>query len=218
MEPSSLEEDGSPGEQILRFFLFRPSLLSVSGINARSFGPGYYWYNAYSCYSVLEGGKQTLAEYGGWTADGYGMDAKEVGLTHMNLSVNLIGGPPYQAGALLSFPAAASGPTTITIRVGVSFVSAQQACSNLQEEVGTASFEDVEAASKALWNQKLNKVELDLANTNANVTEMFYSSMYRSFLTPNNATGEGNGLFAGTSSPFFDSLVSQVSFAEVKQF
>lgn len=125
----------------------------------------------------------------------------------MNLTESLIGSP-NQAGALVSFPAAASGPTMVTVRVGVSFVSAQQACANLQEEVGTQSFDNVVAASKSLWNQKLGKVELDLASTNTNVTEMFYSSMYRSFLTPNNATGEGSGAFAGTSSPFFDSLVS----------
>ncbi|KAL5484950.1 hypothetical protein ACEPAI_7592 [Sanghuangporus weigelae] len=37
---------------------------------------------------------------------------------------------------------------------------------------------------------------------------MFYSSLYRSFLTSNNATGEGQGPFANTASPYFDSLYS----------
>ena len=32
--------------------------------------------------------------------------------------------------------------------------------------------------------EKLSRIELDVANTPANVTEMFYSSLYRSFLTP----------------------------------
>lgn len=172
----------------------------------RSWGPGDFWYHAYACYSVLEGGKQPISEIGGWQVNDYGLDVKQIGLTHMNLSESLIGSP-NQAGALVSFPAASTGPTTVTVRVGLSFVSAQQACSNIQEEVGTKSFDDVVAASKALWNEKLSKVELDLTNTNTNVTEMFYSSMYRSFLTPNNATGEGSGAFAGTTSPFFDSLV-----------
>ena len=38
--------------------------------------------------------------------------------------------------------------------------------------------------SKALWQDKLSRIELDIANTPPNVTEMFYSSFYRSFLTP----------------------------------
>lgn len=91
--------------------------------------------------------------------------------------------------------------------MGVSFVSAEQACSNLQSEIGpTATFEAIRERSVSLWNEKLSKVQVDLQNTDANVTEMLYSSVYRSFLTPNNATGEGQGSFAGTSSPYFDSL------------
>lgn len=35
-----------------------------------------------------------------------------------------------------------------------------------------------------MWQEKLSRVELDVANTPPNVTEMFYSSFYRSFLTP----------------------------------
>lgn len=138
----------------------------------------------------------------------YGMDAKEEGLTHLNLSINLIGSAPYQSGALFSFLPSSntSVANTITLRVGVSFVSAQQACANLESEVGSSSFEEIEALSKAAWNEKLSKVEVDLTNTAPNVTEMLYTSLYRSFLTPNNATGEGQGLFKDTASPYFDSL------------
>ena len=173
---------------------------------------------------------QKLDQYGAFTSDkyalstspsehhsheafdfSYGMDAKEEGLTHLNLSINLIGSAPYQSGALFSYPLPStnmSAPTTITLRVGVSFISAAQACANLEEEVGDASFDEIHARSKALWNEKLSKVELDLnaKGTDHNVTEMFYTSLYRSFLTPNNATGEAQGKFLGTSSPYFDSL------------
>ena len=141
-------------------------------------------------------------------------------MTHLNLSVNLIGGTPYQSGALISF---ADNTESVTIRVGVSFVSAEQACDNAESEVGDASFEDIVARSRALWQDKLKRIEIDVANTPPNVTEMLYTSLYRSFLTPvsvfnryfgldcsahlqNNATGETQGVFANTSSPFFDSL------------
>lgn len=52
-------------------------------------------------------------------------------MTHMNLSVNLIGGTPYESGALFSF---SNEPSTILIRVGVSFVSSAQACANAESE------------------------------------------------------------------------------------
>ena len=146
---------------------------------------------------MLDGGKQTLSEYGIWTGDTlipsvvarndpnllnrYGLDAKGLGQTHLNLSINLIGGTPYQSGALFSYD---GQPETVNIRVGVSFVSADQTCSNAESEVGSSSFEDIVNKSKALWQEKLSKIEIDVANTPANITEMHYSSLYRSSLKP----------------------------------
>lgn len=126
-----------------------------------------------------------------------------LGLTHVNLTKNLIGGNPYESGALFSY---ANNPAEINIRVGVSFVSVEQACANAETEIGNSTFEEIRQQSVDLWNEKLSKLEIDVGSTNPNVTEMLYSSMYRSFLTPNNATGEGQGLFANTTSPYFDSL------------
>lgn len=131
------------------------------------------------------------------------MDAKGKGLTTLDLSINLIGSQPYQSGALFSY---ADDPAEIIIRVGVSFISAEQACANAESEVGTATFETIHERAKALWQEKLSRIEIDIARTNNTVVEMLYSSLYRSFLTPNNATGEAQGIFKGTSSPYFDSL------------
>ncbi|KZT22603.1 glycoside hydrolase family 92 protein [Neolentinus lepideus HHB14362 ss-1] len=176
--------------------------ITIGGYWGSSFGPGRYNYQAFACYDLLNNGAQKLGEYGVWTGDSYGLDAKGLGLTHLNLSVNLIGAP-YQSGALFSY---LDEPEEITIRVGVSFRSAEQACANAETEVGSASFEDIVSASQALWNEKLSRVEIDLAGTPPNVTEMLYSSLYRSFLTPNNATDETQGVFADTTSFYFDSL------------
>ena len=66
----------------------------------------------------------------------------------------------------------------------VSFVSADQACSNAEGEIGTSSFEEVQNASVALWNERLRRIEIDVVNTPENVTEMLYSSLYRASLTP----------------------------------
>ncbi|KAK7020321.1 hypothetical protein R3P38DRAFT_3197616 [Favolaschia claudopus] len=76
---------------------------------------------------------------------------------------------------------------------------------------GSSSFEDIHEAAKALWNEKLSKIEIDIPNTPENVTLMLSSSLYRAAphsdsLATNNATGETQGLFAGTSSFYFDSF------------
>lgn len=110
----------------------------------------------------------------------FGLDAKGLGQTHLNLTLNLIGGI-YQSGALFSYD---GQPQQVNIRVGVSFKSADQACANAESEVGSSSFEDILAKAKALWQEKLSKVEIDIARTPANVTEMLYSSLYRAALTP----------------------------------
>ena len=158
------------------------------------------FYQAFACYDLLDNGKQKLDEYGIWTANtcvkeyydlihisqifrnnSFGLDAKGLHQTHLNLTINLIGGRPIQTGALFSY---ANNPSQVNIRVGVSFVSAEQACQNAESEVGSASFEEVHGQAKAMWQEKLSRVELDVVNTPPNVTEMFYSSFYRSFLTP----------------------------------
>ncbi|KAG6866373.1 hypothetical protein C0991_005294 [Blastosporella zonata] len=150
-------------------------------------------------------GRITIGGLWGSSTQSFGLDAKGLGQTHLNLSVNLIGGV-YQSGALFSFDLPPPAHPQIILRVGVSFVSADQACANAESEVGDATFDEVLANAKAEWQEKLSKVEIDIANTPANVTEMLYSSLYRANLTPNNATGETQGVFANTSSFYFDSL------------
>ncbi|OCH93726.1 glycoside hydrolase family 92 protein [Obba rivulosa] len=176
--------------------------ITIGGHWGSSFGPGEFHYQAFACFDLLDGGNQKLSEYGVWTADTFGLDAKGLGMTHLNLSLNLIGGV-YESGALFSYE---GEPEQVNIRVGISFVSADQACSNAETEVGNSTFEEIMAQSKALWNEKLSKVEIDFANTAPNVTEMLYSSLYRSFLTPNNATDETQAEFANTTHFYFDSL------------
>ncbi|KZP16501.1 glycoside hydrolase family 92 protein [Athelia psychrophila] len=106
----------------------------------------------------------------------------------------------------------------VIIRVGVSFVPSEKAYANAESEVGGASVEQVVATSTVLWQEKLNEIEIYVANTLANVTEMFYSSQCRSFSTPNNATDEIRGVFANTTSFYFDSLYSYCSWDTFRTF
>ena len=90
-------------------------------------------------------------------------------------------GDVIESGALFSF---AGSPTQLIIRVGVSFLSEQQACSNAESEIGSATFDQIQAQSKALWNERLNRIEIDVPHTPPNMTELLYSSLYRASLTP----------------------------------
>ncbi|KAK7040792.1 hypothetical protein VNI00_009698 [Paramarasmius palmivorus] len=177
--------------------------ITVGGLFQSSFGPqdDRNVYAAYACYDVLDGGKLELDEYGIWNDTG-----KSKGQTDLDVARGSFG-DGYQAGALISYKGT---PSSITWKVGVSFRTPEQACANIDSEIGSSSFEDIVAQSKALWNEKLRKIELDVANTPENVVEMFYSSLYRASLTPNNATGESQGTyspgFATTKAYYFDSL------------
>ncbi|KAI0771821.1 glycoside hydrolase family 92 protein [Irpex lacteus] len=118
---------------------------------------------------------------GNQTLDEYGqwIGCKGLGQTQLNFTRNLIGGCINPALSSHSKHPSGDPPSC-----GISFRSTDQACSNAETE----------------------QDEVDVANTPANVTEMLYSSLYRSFLTPNNATEETQGPFADTTHQYFDSL------------
>jgi hypothetical protein len=106
-----------------------------------------------------------------------GVVARGLGETRLSFPDSRI----RESGALFSF---AGDPTQVIVRVGVSFVSEEQACSNAESEIGTATFEEIQARSKALWNERLSRIEIDVPRTPPNVTELLYSSLYRASLTP----------------------------------
>ncbi|CAD6961311.1 unnamed protein product [Tilletia controversa] len=161
-------------------------------------------YRGFSCIDLVHG-SQTIAKAGLWAGDRFGQDTKLVGQTHANLSQNFIGSDPIQSGALVSFANAAKvgSNSQVLIRYGVSYVSADQACANAEEEIGPDwDFDAVEAASRSQWNEKLNRIVLS-PNTTDEVARLFYSSMYRSFLSPNNATLEAP---FPTNTSYFDGM------------
>lgn len=81
----------------------------------------------------------------------------------------------------------------VEIRLGLSFISTEQAWLNLDQELGDKSFNQVRREGEELWESYLSKIEID--SDDQSVLDTFYSSMYRLFLFPNqmdeiNAAGE----------------------------
>ena len=78
---------------------------------------------------------------------------------------------------------AAFGPaTTVVLRLGTSFISADQARKNLRREVGTRSFEAVRADARRVWNETLGVVQVRGGTPVQRRT--FYSCLYRAHLFP----------------------------------
>ncbi|MER5269090.1 lectin [Actinosynnema sp. NPDC002837] len=96
---------------------------------------------------------------------------------------------PFAASAFVSFNA-----TTVTARVGISFVSLDNAKANLAAETGTRSFDEVRTAVRAAWNSWLGRIDV----TGGTTTQLrtLYTSLYHSLLHPN-VFSDVNGQYTG---------------------
>ncbi|KDR66497.1 hypothetical protein GALMADRAFT_147915 [Galerina marginata CBS 339.88] len=162
-----------------------------------SFGPGRY--KAFTCVDFkAEGytlGKPT--EYGVWLSN-----FPVRGTTNL---LQTYYGFVSEMGAIFTFnPAPSNKPTSILARVGVSFISSAQACANAQEEIPDFDFDKVHAANRAQWNDLLGRIQVDTTGVSLETTQLFYSSLYRTHISPADYTGE-NPKWNSTE-PYFDSL------------
>lgn len=71
---------------------------------------------------------------------------------------------------------------TLNIRYGVSFISEEQAKKNLEREINGYSVEAVATAGRAIWNQTLEKIEIDTPIDDEK--GLFYTSLYRCYERP----------------------------------
>lgn len=89
-------------------------------------------------------------------------------------------------------------------RVGVSFISTEKACQNLDQEITEETdLQTLVENAKTRWNEQLfNKVRISSDETTD--LQLLYSSLYGMFLIPSNRTGENPGWT--TSEPYFDDV------------
>ncbi|KAJ3490419.1 hypothetical protein NLI96_g1434 [Meripilus lineatus] len=164
---------------------------------AASFGPGRF--RAFTCVDFKGDGFELgqPRESGAWLGD---FPVKQT----VNLQ-QLYFGFRDELGALLTFrPAPVNGSTVILARVGVSFISAEQACSNAEEEIPDFGFDKVRTSAKAQWNDLLGRIQVDTTNVDPEIVQLFYSSIYRTHISPADYTGE-NPKWNSTE-PYYDSF------------
>jgi predicted alpha-1,2-mannosidase len=107
-------------------------------------------------------------------------------------------GADTQIGASFDFNAKAN--QVIQAKVGISFISAEQAKQNVQQEIPAWNFTAVRAAATGLWNAELAK--LTLSGESDSQRRQLYTAMYHMMLMPTDRTGENPGW--QSSEPYYD--------------
>ncbi|EPQ50744.1 hypothetical protein GLOTRDRAFT_81814 [Gloeophyllum trabeum ATCC 11539] len=167
-----------------------------------SFGPGRY--SLYVCTDFQVPGQSEpgagIEEYGAWLADYPVRWTENVDQMYYGFRDEL--------GALLTFPANTS---SVLVRVGVSYISADQACANAEEEIPDSTagwdFDGVKNSAFETWNEAcrlLGRIQVDPTGVDNETVSLFYSSVYRTHIVPADYTGE-NPLWNSTE-PYYDSL------------
>ena len=77
----------------------------------------------------------------------------------------------------------------IEVRVGISYISTEQARKNLEQEIPGWTFDQVKAETKAVWNHALGRIQVT-GGTKSQRT-VFYTALYRSLGRMTNITEDG---------------------------
>lgn len=105
--------------------------------------------------------------------------------------------PIVSTGAYLTF---AAGEKPVKVKVGVSFVSIDQAKKNALSEVAGFDFDGTRKAAVAAWNKELSTVKIEGGTPGDR--QQFATGLYHSMLMPVDRTGE-NPLWQ-SATPYYD--------------
>ncbi|KAJ5135750.1 CAZyme family GH92 [Penicillium bovifimosum] len=113
-----------------------------------------------------------------------------------------INGYPLPGGGFIRFQPGEDN--TVLARVGVSFMSTQQACAHAESEIPKFDFDTTHQTAVDKWTEKMRPIRVSRNNIDASILTNFYSGIYRTMINPQNYTGE-NPLWQ-SSEPYFDSF------------
>ena len=85
-------------------------------------------------------------------------------------------------GTYATFAPSAHGPTTITMKLGLSYTSVANASANLRAEQRGWNFDAVRQAATTTWNRALSRI--DVAGGTGEQRRVFYTALYHSLLFP----------------------------------
>ncbi|WP_422349971.1 GH92 family glycosyl hydrolase [Flagellimonas sp.] len=82
-------------------------------------------------------------------------------------------------------------PTQVEMKIGVSYVSIENARENLEKETAGKSFDDIKTATQQEWNQYLSRIEVEGGSQDDKT--IFYTGLYHTLIHPstlNDINGE----------------------------
>ncbi|MBQ6897869.1 MAG: GH92 family glycosyl hydrolase [Clostridia bacterium] len=82
----------------------------------------------------------------------------------------------------------------LEMKVGISFVSTENALENLEAEAGGLSFDEVRENALADWEEALSVI--DMQSSHEEIKKVFYTALYHSMIMPTNFT-DVNGEYLG---------------------
>ena len=96
----------------------------------------------------------------------------------INRSIN---GYPLPGGGFVRF--AENSADGIYARIGVSYISSEQACSHAEGEIPDFDFAGTRSAAEALWREKLAPITVSTEGVNSSLVTNFYSGVYRTMVS-----------------------------------
>ncbi|KAF2166956.1 glycoside hydrolase family 92 protein [Zasmidium cellare ATCC 36951] len=168
--------------------------ISGSGVFSPSFGIGNYALHFCADFSGAD-----VRDTGVFQNNRAGTDPKKLSVVNdgVNNSPDIL-----PAGAWTRFHAPKRN-NQILARVGVSFISDQQACHNAEREIPHFDFAGVLAAAEKAWEDTLGVIQVKPGGVNESLQTVFWSGVYRAGISPQDYTGE-NPLWK-SSEPYYDS-------------
>ena len=82
----------------------------------------------------------------------------------------------------------------VELKVGISFVSNENALLNLETEVGEKNFDEVRKEAQAQWEKELSLIKID--SDDEEIKTIFYTALYRTMIMPSDLT-DVNGEYLG---------------------
>ncbi len=120
--------------------------------------------------------EKPFASFGTWTDD---------------IAAGTTSAAGHHAGAYVSF---ASGAEPVVMKIGISFVSIENAEANLESEIPGWNFDAVRASAKAAWTKMLDHVQAEGGTPEQRT--IFYTGLYHMLLSPN-LFSDDNGDYIG---------------------
>lgn len=167
--------------------------MTGNGTFLPSFGAGYY--QLFFCVDFFGA---DIYETGVWVNNRAGTEPKELFVTR---GFNLFF---LEAGGYVRFSSLTDN--SVLARMGMSFVSSDQACRNAETEIPNpeTDFDILVDNAKEAWRDKLSPVSVTPGGASEDLQKSFWSGAYRAMMSPQNYTGENPKWDSGI--PYFDSF------------